>query len=95
MRDKDTKEIYMSVKGRVKRFQLKNIPQRYTSTSIFKGVRRTKSGKYSVEIRNPFDKNKECLGTFEEEIQACVAFENKFKEFQRIKLRLSKANKKQ
>jgi len=59
---------------------------RWLSTSIYKGVRRLRGKKerYAAQIRNPFEKRTQHLGTHDTEYQAALAYRRKTKEFHNL-----------
>lgn len=72
---------------------VKKLPQkqglwRRFSTSIYKGVRRLRGKKerYAAQIRNPFEKTTEYLGTHDTEYEAALAYRRKTKEFHKRKV---------
>lgn len=55
------------------------------SSSIFKGVRKRKWGKFAAEIRNPFVKGKRIwLGTYDTEQEAALVYQAKKLEFDQL-----------
>ncbi|CAL0313846.1 unnamed protein product [Lupinus luteus] len=51
------------------------------STSIYKGVRLRKWGRFATEIRDPICKNNVWIGTFNTELEAAEAYAKKKNEF--------------
>lgn len=59
--------------------------KRRRSSSIFKGVRKRKWGKFAAEIRNPFVKGQRIwLGTFDTEEEAALVYQAKKREFDQL-----------
>ncbi|RDY11106.1 Ethylene-responsive transcription factor ERF117, partial [Mucuna pruriens] len=64
--------------------------QKRPSSSMFRGVRRRKWGTYAAEIRDPIQKRRVWLGTFNTEEEAAIAYNEKREEFERQKALLKR-----
>jgi len=69
-----------------RRLYVKDINPNKTPTSKFKGVRLRQWGRYCAEICDPFAKTRKWLGTFDDDIEAAIAYSSKKDEFEERKL---------
>lgn len=85
----------------VKEIVLQNLPYEFEENPIPTnplierlptGVRRRKWGKYAAEIRNPFQKNREWLGTYDTAEEAASAYRRKKLEFESMTVEVNKTN---